>query len=79
MSSPISGTTIPAGLPKVSSPVSGTTVPAGQVNGVHDKAAQDAPAPPTAHAEPNGFDEFDPRGSVPGTVRSFLAISTSFE
>ncbi|VAI62645.1 unnamed protein product [Triticum turgidum subsp. durum] len=44
----------------------------GQVNGVHDKpvevVAPQPPAPaaqPPAPAEPNGFDEFDPRGSVP--------------
>ncbi|KAK3159406.1 hypothetical protein QOZ80_2AG0149730 [Eleusine coracana subsp. coracana] len=59
------GESVPGDLPKVSSPVSGTTIPAGQVNGVHDNAAQDAPAPPPAYAESNGFDEFDPRGSVP--------------
>ncbi|GJM87286.1 hypothetical protein PR202_ga03226 [Eleusine coracana subsp. coracana] len=59
------GESVPGDLPKVSSPVSGTTIPAGQVNGVHDNAVQDAPAPPPAYAESNGFDEFDPRGSVP--------------
>ncbi|VAI51115.1 unnamed protein product [Triticum turgidum subsp. durum] len=44
----------------------------GQVNGVHDKpvevVAAQPPAPaaqPPAPVEPNGFDEFDPRGSVP--------------
>ena len=61
----------------MSSPsVPATTVPAGQVNGVHETTVEDVPAPPTAHAEPNGFDEFDPRGSVPGIVCSFSAINT---
>jgi epsin len=60
------GGSIPAAVPKVSSPsVPATSVPAEQVNGVHDNTVEDVPAPPTAHAEPNGFDEFDPRGSVP--------------
>ncbi|CAL4967538.1 unnamed protein product [Urochloa decumbens] len=60
------GGSLPASAPKVSSPsVPATSVPAEQVNGVHDSTADDVPAPPTAHAEPNGFDEFDPRGSVP--------------
>ncbi|XP_062221631.1 clathrin interactor EPSIN 2-like [Phragmites australis] len=60
------GASVPAAVPKVSSPsVSRTTVPAGQVNCVHDNAVEDVPAPPAAHAEPNGFDEFDPRGSIP--------------
>ncbi|KAG2654801.1 hypothetical protein PVAP13_1NG498800 [Panicum virgatum] len=56
---------IPAAVPKVSSPVPATSVPAEQVNGVHDNTVEDVPAAPTAHTEPNGFDEFDPRGSVP--------------
>jgi epsin len=57
----------------VSSPsVPATSVPAEQVNGVHDNTVEDVPAPPTAHAEPNGFDEFDPRGSVPGIACSFF-------
>ncbi|CAO2163698.1 unnamed protein product [Urochloa humidicola] len=43
-------------VPKVSSPV-----PAEQVNGVHDSTVEDVPARQTAHAEPNGFEEFDPR------------------
>ncbi|CAL5020121.1 unnamed protein product [Urochloa decumbens] len=60
------GGSLPASAPKVSSPsVPATSVPAEQVNGVHDSTVDDVPAPPTAHAEPNGFDEFDPRGSVP--------------
>ncbi|CAN6279669.1 unnamed protein product [Urochloa humidicola] len=61
------GGNIPAAAPKASSPsVPATSVPAvEQVNGVHDSTVDDVPAPPTAHAEPNGFDEFDPRGSVP--------------
>ncbi|RLN08463.1 clathrin interactor EPSIN 2 [Panicum miliaceum] len=60
------GGSIPAAVPKVSSPsVPATSIPAEQVNGVHDNTVEDVPAPPTAHAEPNGFDEFDPRGSVP--------------
>ncbi|KAF8689969.1 hypothetical protein HU200_041604 [Digitaria exilis] len=59
------GGSVPAAIPKVSSPVPATTVPTGQVNGVHDSTVEDVPAPPTAHAEPNGFDEFDPRGFVP--------------
>ncbi|KAG2662388.1 hypothetical protein PVAP13_1KG535000 [Panicum virgatum] len=59
------GGSIPAAVPKVPSPsVPATSVPAEQVNGVHDNTVEDVPAPPTAHAEPNGFDEFDPRGSV---------------
>ncbi|CAN6233016.1 unnamed protein product [Urochloa humidicola] len=61
------GGSIPAAVPKVPSPVPATGVPAEQVNGVHDSTVEDVPAPPTAHAEPNGFDEFDPRGSVPGS------------
>lgn len=60
-----------------SPPVPATSVPAEQVNGVHDSTVEDVPAPPTAHAEPNGFDEFDPRGSVLGIVCSFSAINTS--
>ncbi|XP_062220658.1 clathrin interactor EPSIN 2-like [Phragmites australis] len=60
------GATVPAAIPKVSSPsVPRTTVPAGQVNGVPDNAVEDVPEPPAAHVEPNGFDEFDPRGSIP--------------
>jgi len=60
------GGSVPAAVPRVSSPsVPATTVPAGQVNGVQDTTVEDVPAPPTVHAEPNGFDEFDPRGSVP--------------
>ncbi|KAL6911318.1 hypothetical protein ACP4OV_000123 [Aristida adscensionis] len=59
------GGSVAAAVPKVSSPVPTTTVPAGEVNGVHDSSVEDVPAPPAAHAEPNGFDEFDPRGSVP--------------
>ncbi|KAG2654808.1 hypothetical protein PVAP13_1NG498800 [Panicum virgatum] len=59
------GGSIPAAVPKVSSPVPATSVPAEQVNGVHDNTVEDVPAAPTAHTEPNGFDEFDPRGSVP--------------
>ncbi|CAD6241810.1 unnamed protein product [Miscanthus lutarioriparius] len=60
------GGSVPAAVPRVSSPsVPATTVPAGQVNGVHENTVEDVSAPPTAHAEPNGFDEFDPRGSVP--------------
>ncbi|OEL35065.1 Clathrin interactor EPSIN 2, partial [Dichanthelium oligosanthes] len=60
------GGSIPAAIPKVSSPaVPATSVPAEQVNGVHNSTVEDVPAPPTAHAEPSGFDEFDPRGSVP--------------
>ncbi|CAL5056365.1 unnamed protein product [Urochloa decumbens] len=60
------GGSLPASAPKVSSPsVPATSVPAEQVNGGHDSTVDDVPAPPTAHAEPNGFDEFDPRGSVP--------------
>ncbi|TVU27796.1 hypothetical protein EJB05_19297 [Eragrostis curvula] len=60
------GASVPGDMPKVSSPpVSTTTVPAEQLNGVHDNVVQDAPAPQAVHAEPNGFDEFDPRGSVP--------------
>ncbi|KAL6591457.1 hypothetical protein ACP70R_049960 [Stipagrostis hirtigluma subsp. patula] len=59
------GASVTAAVPKVSSPsVPRTTIPAEQVNGVHDNAVEDVPAPPAAHAEPNGFDEFDPRGSV---------------
>lgn len=66
------GGSAPAAVPKVSSPpVPATTVPTGQVNGVHDSTVEDVPAPPTAHAEPNGFDEFDPRGFVPGIVFLF--------
>jgi len=53
--------------------VPATSVPAEQVNGVHDNTVEDVPAPPTAHAEPNGFDEFDPRGSVSGIVCSFFS------
>jgi hypothetical protein len=64
---------VPGDMPKVSSPVSTTTVPAEQVNGFHDNVVQGTPAPAAAHAEPNGFDEFDPRGSVPGIVLSFLS------
>lgn len=61
----------------MSSPsVPATTVPAAQVNGVHETTAEDVPAPPIAHAEPNGFDEFDPRGSVPGIVCPVSAINT---
>jgi len=56
----------------VSSPVPATSVPAEQVNGVHDNTVEDVPAAPTARTEPNGFDEFDPRGSVPGIVCSFF-------
>jgi hypothetical protein len=60
--------------PKVSSPpIPRASSPPGQVNGVHDKpvegVAAQSPAhaePNGVHAEPNGFDEFDPRGSVPG-------------
>lgn len=60
------GGSVPAAVSRVPSPsVPATTVPAVQVNGVHDSTVEDVPAPPTAHAEPNGFDEFDPRGSVP--------------
>ncbi|XP_006648078.1 clathrin interactor EPSIN 2 [Oryza brachyantha] len=56
------------GAQKVSSPpVSTISVPPGQVNGVHDSTVEDVPAPPPAHAEANGFDEFDPRGSVQDT------------
>ncbi|VAI62642.1 unnamed protein product [Triticum turgidum subsp. durum] len=68
------GGSVPA-APKASSPsVPRTSFPPapGQVNGVHDKpvevVAPQPPAPaaqPPAPAEPNGFDEFDPRGSVP--------------
>jgi hypothetical protein len=64
---------VPGDMPKVSSPVS-TTVPVGQVNGVHDNVVQNAPAPPEAHAEPNGFNDFDPRGSVPGIILSCLSV-----
>ena len=71
------GGSVPAAVPRVSSPsVPATTVPAGQVNGVHENTVEDVSAPPTAHAEPNGFDEFDPRGSVPGIVCSVSAINT---
>uniref|UniRef100_A0A453PZM0 ENTH domain-containing protein n=4 Tax=Aegilops tauschii subsp. strangulata TaxID=200361 RepID=A0A453PZM0_AEGTS len=69
------GGSVPAVAPKVSSPsVPRTSFPPapGQVNGVHDKpvevVAAQPPAPaaqPPTPAEPNGFDEFDPRGSVP--------------
>jgi hypothetical protein len=70
------GGSVPAAVPRVSSPsVPATTVPAGHVNG-HENTVEDVPAPPTAHAEPNGFDEFDPRGSVPGIVCSVSAINT---
>uniref|UniRef100_A0A0D9VME2 ENTH domain-containing protein n=1 Tax=Leersia perrieri TaxID=77586 RepID=A0A0D9VME2_9ORYZ len=59
---------VPVAAPKVSSPpVSGISVPPGQVNGVHDNTVEDVPAQQPAHAEANGFDEFDPRGSVPDT------------
>jgi epsin len=71
---------VPGDMPKVSSPpVSTTTLPAEQVNGFHDNVVQSTPAPPPAHAEPNGFDEFDPRSSIQGIVLSFLAIITLFE
>ena len=71
--------------PKASSPsVPRTSFPPapGQVNGVHDKpvevVAAQPPAPaaqPPAPVEPNGFDEFDPRGSVPGIVCTLLAVN----
>lgn len=60
------GGTVPAAVTKVlSPPVPATAVPEGQVNGVHDNTVEDVRAPPTAQVESNGFDEFDPRGSVP--------------
>lgn len=62
------GASVPAAAPKVSSPsVPRTSFPPvpGQVNGVHDKPVEVVAAQPPAPAEPNGFDEFDPRGSVP--------------
>jgi epsin len=61
----------------VSSPVPATSVSPEQVNAVHNSTVEDVSAPPTAHAEPNGFDEFDPRGAVPGIVCSFSAVNTS--
>uniref|UniRef100_A0A0E0CSU1 ENTH domain-containing protein n=1 Tax=Oryza meridionalis TaxID=40149 RepID=A0A0E0CSU1_9ORYZ len=57
---------VPVAAAKVSSPPR-TSVPPGQVNGVHDNTVEDVPAPPLTHPEVNGFDEFDPRGSVPDT------------
>ncbi|KAF0933464.1 hypothetical protein E2562_018559 [Oryza meyeriana var. granulata] len=60
---------VPVAAPKVSSPPPTISVPPGQVNGVQDNTVEDVqPAPPPAHAEANGFDEFDPRGSVPDTA-----------
>lgn len=68
---------MPAAAPKASSPsIPRTSFPpaAGQVNGVHDKPAEVVAAQPPAPAEPNGFDEFDPRGSVPGIVHNSFSI-----
>lgn len=62
---------VPVAAAKVSSPPR-TSVPPGQVNGVHDNTVEDVPAPPPTHPEVNGFDEFDPRGSVPGIFSSFF-------
>lgn len=62
------GASVPAAAaaPKVPSPsIPRTSFPPEQVNGVHDNSVEDVPAQPPAHAELNGFDEFDPRGSVP--------------
>ncbi|KAG8072833.1 hypothetical protein GUJ93_ZPchr0006g40789 [Zizania palustris] len=62
------GGTVPVAALKVSppsAPALAISVPLEQVNGVHDNNVEDIPAPPPAHAESNGFDEFDPRGSVP--------------
>ncbi|XP_047082977.1 clathrin interactor EPSIN 2-like [Lolium rigidum] len=60
------GASVPAAAPKLPSPsVPIASSPPGQVNGVHDKPVEVVAAQSPAHAEPNGFDEFDPRGSVP--------------
>ncbi|KAG8060651.1 hypothetical protein GUJ93_ZPchr0002g26526 [Zizania palustris] len=60
---------VPVVAPKVSSPSApAISVSLDQVNGVHDITVEDVPAPPPAHAEANGFDEFDPRGSVPDAL-----------
>jgi hypothetical protein len=45
------------------------------VNGVHDKPVESVAAQSPARAEPNGFDEFDPRGSVPGILYTLLAVN----
>ena len=67
---------MPAAAPKVSSPsVPRTSSPPGKVNGVHDKPVDFVAAQSPAPSEPNGFDEFDPRGSVPGTVYTLLAVN----
>ncbi|KAL5216420.1 hypothetical protein ABZP36_007821 [Zizania latifolia] len=76
---------VPVAAPKVSSPSApapAISVPLEQVNGVHDNNVKDIPAPPPAHAESNGFDEFDTHGSVPGfETNSFMGMpptSTGF-
>ncbi|CAM0942854.1 unnamed protein product [Alopecurus aequalis] len=59
------GVSVPAAAPKLSSPsVPRTSSPPAQVNGVHDKPVEVVAAQSPAPSEPNGFDEFDPRGSV---------------
>lgn len=60
------GVSLPPAAPKMSSPsIPRASSPPVQVNGVHDKPVESVAAQSPAHAEPNGFDEFDPRGSVP--------------
>uniref|UniRef100_A0ACD5ZBR4 Uncharacterized protein n=1 Tax=Avena sativa TaxID=4498 RepID=A0ACD5ZBR4_AVESA len=60
------GATVPPSAPKVPSPsIPRTSSPPVQVNGVHDKPVEGVAAQSPAPSEPNGFDEFDPRGSVP--------------
>jgi epsin len=66
------GVSVPAAAPKLPSPsIPRASSPPGQVNGVHDKPVEVVAAQSPAHAEPNGFDEFDPRGSVPGILYFF--------